>query len=336
MAGSQLTNTFDTYDAVGNREELGDSIYLLTPHETPFMSMIKKGKCKTTHPEWQTDTNASPDTDNAYVQGAEYTYEETNPTTRVGNYTQISRKTRIIANTQEKTDKAGRKSEIKREIRKALQEHKVDMECIILSNQASVAGSSSVAAKTGGFAAWLETSTSLGSGGADGGFNQSTGVVDAATNGTQRAFTKALMDDLIETNRNNGGKASTLMVSNYVKRVFSTFMSDSNVAAFRTSLSGKKQGTIYGAADLYVSDFGPITVVPNVQMTRKGATLARNAFLIDKDMVELQTFRPTAVKTPAEDSDAIKKVIITEYALKVHNEAAHGKIADLYGMTASS
>ncbi len=336
MAGSQATNTFDSYDAVGNREELGDKIYLLTPHETPFMSMVGKGSCKTTHPEWQTDTLASPDTDNAFVQGAEYTYDATSVTTRVGNYTQISRESRKIAKTQEKMDKAGRKSEMKREKRKAVQEHKVSMECILLSNQASLAGDASTAPKTGGLAAWIETSSSRGTSGADGGFNTSTNVVDAATNGTQRAFTKAIMDDLIETNRNNGGKAKTLMVSNYVKRVFSTFMSDSNVAAFRTSLSGKKQGTIYGAADLYISDFGDITVVPNTQMTRKGATLARNAYLIDKDMVEVDMYRPTAIVTPSETGDAINKIVITEYALKVHNEAAHGIAADLYGMTAST
>lgn len=336
MAGSQAVNTFDTYDAVGNREELGDKIFLLTPHETPFTSTIKKGKCKTTYPEWQTDTNAAPDTDNAYVQGAEYTYEETDPTTRVGNRTQISRASRTIAKTQEKHDKAGRDSEMKRAIRKATQELKVSMECILLSNQASVAGNASTAPKLGGFAAWMETNTSRGASGADGGFNQSTSVVDAATNGTQRAFTKTLMDDAIETAYKNGGKPRTMMVSTYNKRVFSTFMSDSNVASFRTSLSGDKQGTIYGAADVYISDFGKITVVPNVQMTRKGADLARNIYLIDPDMAELCTYRPAKVETPAETGDAIKKVVITEYTLKVHNEGAHAIIADTYGMTASS
>ena len=38
------TNTFDTYAAVGNREDLTDIIYNIAPTDTPFMSGIKKGK----------------------------------------------------------------------------------------------------------------------------------------------------------------------------------------------------------------------------------------------------------------------------------------------------
>ena len=37
---AQPTNTFDTYDAVGNREELSDKIWMITPEETPFLSLI--------------------------------------------------------------------------------------------------------------------------------------------------------------------------------------------------------------------------------------------------------------------------------------------------------
>ena len=37
---AQVANTFETYDAVGNREELADKIYQITPDETPFVSLI--------------------------------------------------------------------------------------------------------------------------------------------------------------------------------------------------------------------------------------------------------------------------------------------------------
>jgi hypothetical protein len=336
MAGTQLTNTFDSYQAVGNREEIADKIWDTSPEKTPFYSMLRKESVKTVHPEWQTDTLETPDTDNAYVQGAEYTYDALDPTVRVGNYTQISRKTGMVSRTQEKTDKAGRSSEKARYLAKKLKELKIAQEVTLLSNQASSAGSSSTAPRLGGLPAWLETNASRGSGGADGGFNSSTGVVDAATNGTQRAFTKTLLDDNLESINNNGGSPTMLLCSNYVKRVFSTFMSDSNVAAFRTSLSGKKQGTIYGAADMYISDFGDTMVVPNVQVTRAGASIARNAFLIEPGKVSLGVFQPTMKDTPAKTSDAEKFVVLTEYTLLCKNEAHHGVIADLYGMTSSS
>ena len=43
---AQLTNTFETYDAVGNREDLQNIIYNITPTDTPFMSSIGGAKEK--------------------------------------------------------------------------------------------------------------------------------------------------------------------------------------------------------------------------------------------------------------------------------------------------
>lgn len=335
---AQVTNTFETYDAVGNREELADKIYQITPEETPFISLIGRKSVSSTHPEWQTDTLASPDTSNNQPEGNDWTYQDITATTRVGNYTQISDKRIVISRTQEKTSKAGRKSEIAREVAKKGVELRTDMEVICLGNQASTAGAGDGASnrKLGAFRAWLATNDNMGSGGASGGFNSSTSVVDAATNGTQRAFTKAILDATILSTYNSGGNPSVLMTSPYAKTVFSTFMSDSNVAQQRYAASGKGQTTIVGAADVYLSDFGQITVVPNRQMARAGATVARNAFLIDAKMVSLGVFDDIKLEKPAKTGDAEKRVLVTEYTLCVNNEAAHGVAADLFGMSAST
>lgn len=332
---AQQANTFDSYDAVGNREELSDKIFMITPEKTPFLSFAGKENVVSTHPEWQTDTLATPDTGNKSIQGNEWDFDAVTPTTRVGNYTQISDKKIRITRTQEKTSKAGRKSELAREMRKRGVELRIDMEAICLSNQASSAGSSSVAPTLGGLPAWLETNAFRGSGGSDGGFNAATGVVDAATNGTQRAFTKTIMDDVIQSCADNGGDVSVMMLSNYAKRVFSTFMSDSNVAAQRFAAK-KEQTTIVGAADMYVSDFGTIAVVPNVQMTRAGASVARNVFFLTPGMVKLGVFDPITMEKTAKTGDAEGRVLVTEYTLKCNNEAAHGVAADIFGMTAST
>jgi hypothetical protein len=255
----------------------------------------------------------------------------------VGNYAQISDKRIIISRTQDKTDKAGRKSELAREIAKKGVALRTDMEGITLSNQASLAGSGNGATnrKLGGYRAWLATNDSLGSGGASGGFNSSTNVVDAATNGTQRAFTKAILDATILSTHNAGGNLKTLMLSPYAKTVFSTFMSDSNVAPQRFE-TPNGQTTIVAAADMYQSDFGKLSVVPNRQMARAGATIARNAFLIDPRMVSLGVFDDIHIEKPAKTGDAEKRVLVTEYTLLVNNEAAHGVAADIFGMTSAS
>ena len=211
------------------------------------------------------------------------------------------------------------------------------MEAICLSNQASLAGSGNGATnrKLGGFRAWLSTNDSI-NGGSSGGFNSSTNVVDAATNGTQRAFSKIILDAVILSTYNAGGSPKTLMLAPYAKTVFSTFMSDSNVAQQRFEAPKKDQTTIVAAADMYLSDFGTISVVPNRQMARAGAAVARNAFLIDSRMVSLGVFDDIQLVKPAKTGDAEKRVLVTEYTLLVNNEAAHGVAADIYGMSASS
>ena len=333
---SQVTNTYETYDAVGNREELANKIYQITPEETPFLSLIGRKPVSSVHPEWQIDSLASPDTDNNQPEGNDWSFSAITPTSRVGNYTQISDKKIIISRTQDKTSKAGRKSELAREVAKKGVELRIDMEAIALSNQASSAGSGNGATnrKLGGFRAWLSTNDNIS--GASGGFNSGTGVVDAATNGAQRAFTKTILDAVILSTYNAGGSPKTLMLSPYAKTVFSTFMSDSNVAPQRFETPAKSQTTIVAAADMYLSDFGTISVVPNRQMARAGATVVRNAFLVDPRMVSLGVFDDIHLVKPAKTGDAEKRVLVTEYTLLVNNEAAHGVAADLYGLTSGS
>lgn len=335
---AQVTNTYETYDAVGNREELADKIYQITPEETPLLGLIGRKPVSSTHPEWQTDTLASPDTANNQPEGDDWSYAAITPTTRVGNYAQISNKRIIVSRTQDRTSKAGRKSELAREVAKKGVELRTDMEVICLSNQASLAGSGNGATnrKLGGLRAWLASNDDLGATGSSGGFNSSTSVVDAATNGTQRAFTKAILDAVILSTYNAGGNPNTLMVSPYVKTVFSRIMDDADVVPLRKEVKGKNQATIVAAADMYLSDFGLISVIPNRQMARAGAATARNAFLLDPKMISLGVFDDIQLVKPAKTGDAEKRVLVTEYTLLVNNEAAHGVAADLYGLTAST
>lgn len=301
------------------------------------MSLVASRQVKTTHPEWQTDTLASPDTTNNQPEGNDWTFSALSATTRVGNYTQISDKKVIVSRTQDKTDTAGRKSELAYQVRKKGLELRTDMEVILLSNQASSAGSGNGATNrtSGGFRAWIATNDDI-NGGSSGGYNSSTNVVDAATNGTQRAFTKAILDSVILNTYNAGGSPSTLMVSPYVKTVFSTFLDDANIVPLRENVTQRGKRALIASAEVYVSDFGSVMVVPNRQMARAGATIARNAFLIDPEMVSVGYFDDIKLHKVAKTGDAEKRVLNTEYCLLVNNEAAHGCAADLYGLTSSS
>ena len=126
----QIANTFATFSAVGNREQLADAIYNIAPEETPFVSAIGKGKASGTFPEWQTDGLAAA-VNNKVEQGNQAAVAAVTPTKRVGNRTQISEKTFGVTGTQEVVDKAGRKSEVAYQKAKKMVELKRKQYCAL-------------------------------------------------------------------------------------------------------------------------------------------------------------------------------------------------------------
>jgi len=109
------TNVFTKYDAIGNREDLTDYIYDVSPTDTPFTSMIPKTDATMTLHEWQVDSLANA-ANNAQLEGDSIAAGASTPTTRLTNTTQISYKALGVSGTQEAVIKAGRKSELKYQI----------------------------------------------------------------------------------------------------------------------------------------------------------------------------------------------------------------------------
>lgn len=326
-----LANTFTTTQAVGNREELSDVVSRITPEDTPIYSMIPKGKSVSVNPEWETDELAAPE-ENIVPEGNEYDFDAVTPPDRMGDYTQIVRKTWVISGTQEVVDEAGRVQKRKYQKAKKGVELRKDIELAIVTNNASVGGATR---ELGGMPTWVETNVNRG-GGSNGGYNQGTGLTVAATNGSQRAFTKTIMDDVMQQDYQSGANFRHFFGSPYVKSVFVGFMSDSNVAPFRCAVSDGKNNTIIANADVYEGPFGKIMVHPNRVQTANAA-VARNGFFLDHDMVEFLWLRKIQEdKDIAKTGDADKGVIIGEGTLKVKNEKGLGVAADLYGLTASS
>ena len=316
---AQVTNTYSSYDTKGNREDLQDKIYNISPTETPFQANIETIEVKATKHEWQTDALAAASS-NAQIEGDEFAYTAPTATTRVGNYTQISRKAFLVSRTAESIRKAGRKSEIALQLAKNGKELKRDIETDLTSKNASVAGDDTTARKSGGVEAWLTSNDSRGAGGAQGGYNAGTGVVDTVTDGTQRAFSEALLKDAQQLAYTSGGTPAILMVGPFNKRQFSSF---SGVAELRREAGGKGQATIVGAADMYIGDFGPLGVVTN-RLSRD-----RTALLLDTEYAKVGWLDRISHIEPAITGDAKKHVLIGEWTLIVGNEAAHAVVADL-------
>ena len=312
------TNTVVTTTAVGNREDLEDMVYRVAPEKTPFTNNIGKAKAKATNHEWTTEDLATPDATNSALEGDDVTTFEKNTRTRLGNRTQIFRKAVVVSGTQEAVDTAGVPSEMARQKLLKGIEAKRDFEARALGNYASNEESGATTRKMGGLLAFATTNTSRGTGGADGGF--SSGNVGAATNGTQRAFALSQIDDVQETAFNNGASLSQMYMGASHKRAFSAF---TGISDLRTETSKTKQATIVGGADVYLSNHGPLTVVP-VQYG-----LTRDVAIIDPDMVCVGTLRGWGYQKLSKTGDNQKGYTLGEKTLVVKNEKAIAVIADL-------
>jgi len=313
---TQATNTFDTYDAVGIREDLQDVIYSISPTETPFMSAAAREQVKNTFHEWQTDSLAAAVTNNAVIEGDEATLDASTATSRIGNYTQIMDKTVVITGTQEAVDKAGRASELAYQIAKKSKELKRDIESTLLTNQARAVGSSSVARTFASIGAWIQTNTNKASDGTDPTPTPNDGS-DARNDGTQRALTEDMLKDVIKGTWNAGGNPSVIMVGPFNKQKISGFTGGN------TRFDASEDKTLYTSIDVYSSDFGDLEVVPN-RFSRD-----RDALVLDMDYWSVGFLRDFTMHELSKTGDAEKRQILAELTLISRNEGASGGVFDL-------
>lgn len=313
------SNTIQNVARVGVREDLSNKIAELFPDDTPFQNAIGTSNVNNTYTEWQTDALAAANHDNKNVQGDVLGNDSRANTTRVGTHTQIFTKVVAASTTVEWTNKAGRRSELAREMMKAGRELMTDREKRFLGNYASVAATASVAGETAGALAWLTSNTSLSGAGspANGGF--SAGIVSAATNGTQRAYTETLLKTVLQSIWNKGGNPKMVITNGTQKQ---------NAAAFagladQRRETGNKRVTIVAGADIYVSDFGEVQFVPDRFAS------ARDALIVDPEYWDVGIGENITTFDLAKTGLADRKAMRCEVALRCLNEAASGAVRDL-------
>jgi hypothetical protein len=312
-------NTVQRYDIVGDREDLTDVIYDISPTETPVFTMAKRGKATSTLHEWQTDELEAPDTANAHLDGDDSDSEPYTASVRTGNYTQILKKVFQVSGTTDAIRKAGRKTEIARIANRRMKALKRDIEATILSNNAANAGAAAVARQMAGLGAIIKTNVD----------KEATGTnpvwvnnlpTDPRNDGVQRAFTETMLKAVQQLCWTKGGSPSILSVGAFNKGAVSAF---DGIATKTVEQTKAKPGVIIGSADLYVGEFGNLTVVPNrYQRTR-------DAWLLDRDYLSFSYLRPFKTEKLAKTGDSDKRHILVEGTLEVGNEQAHGLVADL-------
>lgn len=305
------TGTFLTFSAIGNREDLADTIYTISPTDTPFMANIDEVKAKAVLHEWQTD-NLAAAASNAQVEGNDYTsFTAVTPTVREVNRAQISVKDVIVSGTQQIVDKAGRVKELVYQLKKKSDELKRDMEFVLTSNQAPVTGNSTTARQLRPLCGWYTSNVSRGAGGANGTSSA------AATDGTQRPLTETLVKDVIQSAWTNGGNIDMILVGPSQKTTFSGFTGGT------TKFNKSEEKKLVTTIDVYVSDFGEHKIMAN-RFQR-----SRDVHLLDTKRWAIAKLRPIETIDLAKTGDAEKAIIQCEYTLEARNQSASGIVADV-------
>ena len=305
-------STFHTYDQIGRREDLSDIIYNVAPTDCPFMTSLPQVKATGVLHEWQTDSLTAAAA-NAVLEGDDATTDAAVATTRLSNTCTISDKVARVTGTAEVVEKAGRRSELAYQVVKRTKELRRDMEFDLIGvNNAEVTGENTIAREYGNMGAWVDTNTSIGSGGSDGSLGNT-----ARTDGTQRAFTEDLLKAVIRSTFSAGGDPDYIMVGPFNKQVLSGFTGNA------TRMKSAEDRKLVATIDLYQSDFGDLEVVPN-RFSRD-----RDCWLIQKNMLGIAYLRGVGMVNLAKTGDSERRQIIVEYTLEVRNEAAHGLVADL-------
>jgi hypothetical protein len=322
-----VTGAVHTYDRIGNREDLTDAIYNISPTDTPFLTRVAKVKAKARVHEWQTDSLAAAAA-NAHIEGDETTVTTVAPTSRIKNQSQIFKKTAGVSGTQEAVDKAGRDSEMAYLLMKIGKEMKRDIEFALTANTASKAGDVASARTLGSTVSWINTNFTVKSSGSTstttGGYNSSTGLTVAWVMGTDKGtFVENDLKAVISAAWEQGGQPDVILCAATEKKKISGFTGIADVT--KEAGNSARNTRIIGGADIYVSDFGEHRVIPS------RFCAANIVQVLDMEYWAVATLRGMTKEKLAKTGDAERFHLLTELTLESRQQAASGLVVGVDG-----
>ena len=323
------------------REDLGNVIFNVTPFQTPFTSGIAQTKATADTHEWLTDTLAVAVSNNAVVEAGDPIPAEAGTTrTRKGNFIQIADKSVVVTNKAEFMDRAGVPGrEMAYQLMKKGKELQMDVEKQALGayglTSASVAGTIGATKRQGtstlpgvsaSFGSWILTNQEI---------NAATNAVkNTASDGTTapvigsggtptNLIDQDKMDSLLDGVWDNSGDFGSLKL----------MASAGTVSSLRNTLNGMADnvdsnlngnstngGNIISRVAVYVSQFGPVAVVPNKHMP------ANTLYAVDYSTWGLAFAGGKKIHTTdlATSTSAERKLLECYYTLECRSEEANG------------
>jgi hypothetical protein len=274
-------------------EDVMDKLWNIDPVDLPYQDMAGVGEsCKNFYKSWLKESLAAPDLTNSKVDGSDAGNAAASTESRIGNWIQLSDKVVKVSTGARLVDTIGYGDRLVHELMTRQKELKRDMEAILVSNQASVEMTDTVAGKTAGAGAMFQTAANIFNGTA-GGF--SAGIFSAPTPGAATGLTEDVLRAAAAAAYLAGGNSTQLMstppmITKISEYLFSaaarvaTIMSDVGQAS-NTGKYGKQGVTAVGAVNAFVSDFDTLVFVPNrMQQTYLvGGVPSVNVYLFDPE-----------------------------------------------------
>ena len=328
-------NTLETYDNGVIREDLQEAYTMISPEETPFQQAVRTEGASNTLFEWPVVELAATDSSNRVAEGEASPGNDAGTfALRFSNYTQISDKVAEVSHTSQAVDAAANNVQrLSEQITIKMKEMKRDKEVMLLANVAASAGSSGTARQTAGLPAWLSTNTVFETAGADPtlsgtteGFPNAAATAASEGTGASALFTEANLNTIIEEIWTEGGNPTLIMVNSGNKRRVSE-----NFTGNATRYKDTMDKAVVNAIDVYDSDFGELTIVPNrFQPTNNpgGNDDSYNVFVLDPEYAAIAYLDEVQQKPLAETGHSMRTLVWCEYGLQIDNEKAHGIIRD--------
>jgi len=309
-------------------ESVMQKIWDISKIPLPFTDAIGTGTHDNELTTWAQDALQAVDMANAAVDGQDMgTPDNVAPAARVGNHSQISFKYVAVSQRAQNSSAIGGNA-LSYQLMMRQQELRRDIEAIMLGNQASVADDgNTTAGKAGTLGSWIKTNVSVGATGSAGGYNTGTGLTVAATPGTKRAGSEAILRDLLQGVWEKGGNPTMLMSVPAVMRKLSSYMftSTAQVATLTSDTGQERTASVAkGSVNVFVTDFGVTVEMVANRLQQVTATGIATMYILDPSLLELSYLEGVNVKPLAKTGLADKRQMSADWTLKVLNEEGLG------------
>ena len=307
---------------IGNREDLSQSLTLLSPEETPLLTLCAKSTTTATYPEWVVDKLDAPST-NGVSEDADVTLfdDQFADRARIGNYVQKFRRTFRVSDIQNAVSSAGPADLVAAEAM-ALRNIKRDIEATIASdNEMQAQTSGSTPYKMRGLGKWIQSSA------------QSTNPVPSdyltpAGSIISAAPTEITLNDIIASifTVNGESNALTLVAGTELRKDVAEFTrTDNNTSEnVYTVNQDATSRTVTLSVQLFESDFGFVRLVngnPSC-MPENG-----RGYILNPKYLEFKTLIPLGTTRLEDQGSGERGYVDMTGTLLCKHPGAHGKIS---------